>query len=43
MERMPQQIKPHAWLWNTQAYDFMCRELGYFRPTTGLSSYLLDN
>jgi hypothetical protein len=43
MERMPKEIKPHAWLWTSQDYDFMCRELGYFRPTTGLSSYLLDN
>ena len=45
MERMPKEIKPHAWLWTSQDYDFMCRELGYFRPTTGLVAiyWLINN
>jgi hypothetical protein len=45
MNRMPQEIKPHAWLWNSNEYNFMCRELGYYRPTTGLVAiyWILNN
>ena len=45
MERMPKELKPHAWLWNSNEYNFMCRELGYYRPTTGLVSiyWILNN
>ena len=45
MERMPKELKPYAWLWNSNEYNFMCRELGYYRPTTGLVSvyWILNN
>ena len=45
MERLPKELKPHAWLWNSNEYNFMCRELGYYRPTTGLVSiyWILNN
>jgi len=45
LERMPKQLKPYTWLWNTEEYNIMCKELNYFRPTTGLISiyWILNN
>ena len=36
MDRMPNELKPNAWLWNVNEFSTMCKELNYFRPTTGL-------
>ena len=45
LERMPKQLKPYTWLWNTGEFSIMCKELNYFRPTTGLISiyWILNN
>jgi len=45
MNRMPTELKPHAWLWNANDYNLMCKELDYEKPTTGLVSiyWLLNN
>jgi hypothetical protein len=36
LNRMPNKLKPNAWLWNVNEFSTMCKELNYFRPTTGL-------
>jgi hypothetical protein len=36
MDRMPKELKPNVWLWNVNEFSTMCKELNYFRPTTGL-------
>ena len=36
LNRMPNELKPNAWLWNVNEFSTMCKELNYFRPTTGL-------
>ena len=45
INRMPKELKPNAWLWNVNDFSTMCKELNYFRPTTGLTAiyWIINN